>query len=149
VIDTQLILRATLNQRSLPAKILFDLGERYTLAIAPAMRAEAEDVLNRPKLRAKFSGLTDTAVARTLVVLTNGLVVTPEEVPSVARDPKDDIFLACAVAAKAQYIVTEDKDLLVLHPYEGIQIIDAEAFLRILQPPADVESQQQKGTDDD
>lgn len=60
-------------------------------------------------------------------------IVEPEEVPAVSRDPKDDIFLACAKAAEAQYIVTEDKDLLVLNPYNGIQIINALDFLRVLQ----------------
>ena len=54
------------------------------------------------------------------------------EVEAVSRDPKDDIFLACAKVSNAQYLVSEDKDLLVLNPYEGIQIINALEFLQIL-----------------
>lgn len=100
VIDTQIILRATLNARSLPGKLLFDLGYLYTLALSPAVRAEIVDVLSRPKLRQKFPGLTDESAAAVLAVLDGGLQVTPEITPAVARDPKDDMFLALAVEAK-------------------------------------------------
>ena len=43
------------------------------------------------------------------------------------------MFLACAKSANADYIVSEDKDLLVLDPYENIRIISALEFLRILE----------------
>ncbi|HEX8429751.1 MAG TPA: putative toxin-antitoxin system toxin component, PIN family [Longimicrobium sp.] len=134
VINTQLFLRATLNHRSLPAKLLFELGEYYVLAVSPGILDEVQDVLNRPKLRNKFTGLTDEAVARTLTVLAGAQQATPDMVPAVSRDSKDDIFLATAVTSGAQYLVTEDKDLLVLDPYQGIRILDALAFLRIIQP---------------
>jgi putative PIN family toxin of toxin-antitoxin system len=133
VIDTQLILRATLNQKSLPARILFTLGDYYTLALSTGIRAEIANVLNRPKLRVKFPSLTKTAIAQTLAVLDTGQLINPIEIPAISRDSKDDIFLATAVANQAQYIVSEDKDLLVLSPYQQIQIIDALAFVKILE----------------
>ncbi len=134
VIDTQLVLRATLNERSLPAKLLFELGRFYTLAVSPGIRAEVEDVLNRAEIRAKFPGITDESVVRTLAVLDGGQEFAPESVPAVSRDPKDDIFIATAVLSNAQYLVTEDKDLLVLNPYQGIHILNALDFLRVIQP---------------
>lgn len=136
VIDTQIILRATLNERSLPGKLLFDLGYLYTLAISPAVRAEIADVLSRPKLRQKFPGLTDESTARVLAVLDAGLQITPEITPeitpAVSRDPKDDMFLALAVESKATYLVSEDNDLLVLNPYRGIRILTVVEFLQAL-----------------
>lgn len=48
------------------------------------------------------------------------------------RDPKDDKFLTLAVAANANYIVTGDEDLLVLNPFQNIQIIKPADFLDIL-----------------
>ncbi len=54
------------------------------------------------------------------------------EIPAVARDPKDDKFLATAAVAGADYLVTEDDDLLVLGEYQGVKIVKAAAFLRIL-----------------
>ena len=40
-------------------------------------------------------------------------------------DPIDpDAVLACAIAAQVFLIITGDKDLLVLHPWRGIQILN-------------------------
>lgn len=47
-----------------------------------------------------------------------------------SRDKKDDIYLAAAVAASAHYIVTYDRDLLVLGKPFGIEIVPPGAFLR-------------------
>jgi len=140
VIDTQLVLRATLNERSLPAKIFFNYGHLYILAVSPEIRAEVEDVLTRPSIRAKFTNIRDESVSRVLAVLDAGQQVAPEEVPAASRDPKDDIFLATAVVSGAQYLVSEDKDLLVLNPYQGIRILNALEFLNIIQPSPKTES---------
>lgn len=48
---------------------------------------------------------------------------------SVGRDPKDNKFLELAVAANASCIVTGDKDLLILHPFRNISILNAVDFL--------------------
>lgn len=133
VIDTQLYLRAAANLRSLPARIIFDSRHKYQLIASDAIVAEVEDVLNRPKVRAKFPQVTDEVVLIAMDILKVALMVNPDDVPAVSRDPKDDIFLACAFAANAHYIVTEDQDLLVLNPYEGISIINAADFWTILQ----------------
>lgn len=45
----------------------------------------------------------------------------------ISRDP-DDKFIECAKDAKAVYIVSGDKDLLVLEHYENIEIITAREF---------------------
>lgn len=133
VIDTQIFLRAAVNLKSLPAKIIFDLRTNYQLVASEAILLEVKDVLNRPKIRAKFPHLTDSIVERVIDVLSAAPMVKPTEIESVARDPKDNMFLACAKVAEAQYIVSEDKDLLVLNPYEGIQIVNALEFLQVLQ----------------
>ena len=134
VIDTQLVLRAALNERSLPAKIFFNYGHLYILAVSPGIRAEVEDVLTRPSIRSKFTSITDEIVSRVLSILDAGQQVIPEEVPALSRDPKDDIFLATAVLSGAQYLVSEDKDLLVLNPHQGIRILNAFEFLNIIHP---------------
>jgi putative PIN family toxin of toxin-antitoxin system len=46
-----------------------------------------------------------------------------------SRDSKDDMFLACALAANAEFIVTGDKDLLELRKPFGIEILDPRKFL--------------------
>lgn len=51
-----------------------------------------------------------------------------DEIVGVCRDHADDKFLSCAVAATADYIVSGDKDLLVLGNFRNIPIITAAAF---------------------
>lgn len=46
----------------------------------------------------------------------------------ISRDPDDDKFINCAKDAHALYIVSGDKDLLVLRQYENIQIVTAKVF---------------------
>ena len=46
----------------------------------------------------------------------------------VCRDLDDDKFISCALDAKALYIVSGDKDLLVIGQYEDVQIITAADF---------------------
>jgi putative PIN family toxin of toxin-antitoxin system len=51
----------------------------------------------------------------------------------VVRDPNDDAILATAIAARADYLVSRDKDLLSLGEYDGIKIVSPEAFLQVLR----------------
>lgn len=57
----------------------------------------------------------------------------PLDVPSVVpNDPDDDHVLACALAAKADLIVSGDRHLLALNRYQNIPIVSpAEAVNRI------------------
>lgn len=45
------------------------------------------------------------------------------------RDIKDTKIIACAISAKAEYIITGDKDLLILKEYKGIKILNPKTFL--------------------
>ncbi len=50
-----------------------------------------------------------------------------------SRDPKDDPFLACALAAGVTYLVTRDHDLLALGKPFGIEIVTPARFLAWLR----------------
>jgi predicted nucleic acid-binding protein len=49
------------------------------------------------------------------------------------RDPDDGKIIGCAIASAADYLVSRDKDLLLLRSYHGIRIVPPEEFLRILR----------------
>lgn len=51
-------------------------------------------------------------------------LVTPQAIERTVRDADDDVVIATAVAAQADVIVTGDNDLLVLHLWQKIQILD-------------------------
>jgi len=133
VIDTQIFLRAAMNRKSLPAKLIFELRNSYHLIVSDAIVLEVQNVLNRPELRAKLPQLTKEIVEQVAELLEAAEVVNPTEIEAVSRDPKDDMFLACAKDSNAHYLVSEDKDLLVLNPYGDVEIINALDFLQILQ----------------
>lgn len=51
----------------------------------------------------------------------------------ICRDPKDNYLLALAKDAQAHFLLTNDKDLLVLNPFENTHIVKLHDFLTILQ----------------
>lgn len=48
----------------------------------------------------------------------------------ISRDPDDDKFLACAVAAKADFVVSGDDDLLTLKRVGKCPIVSLDEFLK-------------------
>jgi len=61
------------------------------------------------------------------------VVIFPKHrVTGVCRDPDDDMYLECALAAGADYIITGDRDLLDLKEYGGVKIVNARSYLDIV-----------------
>ena len=50
---------------------------------------------------------------------------------TIYRDIKDNKFLELAMEGKADYIITGDQDLLILNPFNNIEIITPRDFLYI------------------
>jgi putative PIN family toxin of toxin-antitoxin system len=63
------------------------------------------------------------------VKLFQGFGGVPANSSPSCRDPKDNKFLALALGAGADAIVSSDKDLPVLHPWRGIRIVTPAEFL--------------------
>lgn len=55
-------------------------------------------------------------------------MIKPKTHIEISRDRDDDKFIECAKDANALYIVSGDKDLLVIKQYENIKIITAKEF---------------------
>jgi predicted nucleic acid-binding protein len=55
-------------------------------------------------------------------------LVAPITPIRLSRDPADDKFLECAVAARADCLVSEDADLLTLGTVQDIPILDVPTF---------------------
>ena len=61
------------------------------------------------------------------------LVALPVTIPRyVLADPKDDAIVQTAVSAGADYLVTEDKEILRLKKIRGVQVITAAEFAQVL-----------------
>jgi len=61
------------------------------------------------------------------------IVALTEIVAGVATHPEDDLILSTAVSAKADYLVTSDRQLLALREYEGVKIVTPNDFLSVLR----------------
>lgn len=133
VFDTVVFVRSLINPHSIWGKLIYSCKDLYTLHLSPPVIKEILEVIDRPKLKQKYRTIQDHGIRQVLQILIHASVVEIDDIPQLSRDIKDDKFLATAKAAKADYLVSEDEDLLDLKEYEGTQIVNAETFLKILE----------------
>ena len=132
VLDTNQHISAIIRPDGHPAQIvqLWRIG-LIELAISPAILEEFEAVVHRPRIQQRYN-LSDadineySEVLRTTTVLVPGIMI----VDAVPDDPDDNIIIACAIEAEADFIVSGDQHLLLLGSYHGIPIVKAADFLR-------------------
>lgn len=133
VFDTQIYLRAAINPNSACGQLLFDQRLYYRLYTTASIENEIREVLRRPKIRLKFPQITDERLEQIEVILRSAENIQVTEIEPICRDPKDDIFLACAKAAQADYLISEDNDLLVIGQHHNTSIIKVAVFFNILE----------------
>lgn len=125
VLDTNIVVSG-LIWGGVPRQLL-DLGRdgRVTFFTSSVLLDELADVLEREKFAALLSsqGITPAFLMQRYGMLAK--LVKPQPVERTVRDIDDDAVVATALAAKADVIATGDSDLLVLHPWQGIQILNA------------------------
>ena len=93
---------------------------------------EYEEVVNRLAARYPSRLATDWLSA----IREAGHLFVPEPLPAATADPDDEMFIECAVAAKANYLVTGDKaHLLHLKQAGGVPIVGVSDFLCLLGVP--------------
>ena len=83
------------------------------------------------RLSARLPGV-DLEPALDLVAVSATLISAPSLPEQVCHDQDDDKFLACAVAAKAGYVVSGDRDLLATSPYRSVVVVRPRAFVEAL-----------------
>jgi predicted nucleic acid-binding protein len=90
-------------------------------------------LLTGERIRKHYSYTDDDVVeyCRRLTTLASIVSRVPEV--RIVRDPNDDMIVACAIAAGANYVVTRDKDMLSLDQYKSIRFVTPEGFLKILR----------------
>jgi len=133
VVDTNLIASALLWGGTPEALLSLARQLRVTLYTSPALLAELEEILERPKFAEALRRVDSTPAQLTGDYRALAQVVLPPHVPRVVdRDPDDDQVLACALTADAALIVSGDRDLLDLGYYHRIPIITArDALMQI------------------
>ena len=139
VVDTNIIISAFIVDHGPTAQLLQSWKEdQFTLTISRELLVEIEEVLKRQDLRVQYhftsDRISDLLIAlKTIAELVNPLPV--HKLPFHCRDPKDDILLAAAFGGEVHYLITGDKDLLVLKEkaqLKGLHILSVKEFLSLL-----------------
>lgn len=131
VFDTGVVVSAVLLPRSVPRQAFDVAAEKGRLLVSQASVAELDEVLRRPKFD-KYARKVKRLEFLAALVRDAELVEIVDDIME-CRDPKDDKFLSLGVSGKASHIVSGDADLLVMHPFRGIDILTPHDFLTFVQ----------------
>jgi uncharacterized protein len=132
VLDSNLIVSAFLNPQGAASKALQIALESFDIASSKETLAELVDVLKRDKFdkyAAKSLRMAKLEQYAQAVVYYEVSLEISSTITD-CTDPKDNKFLALAITAKAKVLISGDKrDLLVMHPYRGIDIVSLREFI--------------------
>jgi uncharacterized protein len=129
VLDTNIIVSALLQPLGPPAQVfMLALGGSIQLCVSGSVYAEYEEVISRPRLQR----CEDIVASALHAIREQGLWVRPTDQVRGCSDPDDDIFLECAQAAQAEYLVTGN----IRHfptSWAGTRVVTARWLLDSLQ----------------
>jgi putative PIN family toxin of toxin-antitoxin system len=124
ILDTNVVVSGLLWGGEPRQLLLAAHTNRVELFTSTTLLLELSDILGRTKFAHKIAAAqlsTDQIVERYALLAS---VVHPADIlPVVIDDPDDDHVLACALAAKADVIVSGDRHLLDLKEYQGMRIV--------------------------
>ncbi|TVQ02412.1 MAG: putative toxin-antitoxin system toxin component, PIN family [Balneolaceae bacterium] len=109
-------------------ELLFN--QKCKLIFSQELLEEFVTVAKRPKLRKYISRDELEDLLETIDEVAEFVNVTSEI--SESRDPKDNFLLSLAVDGKADYLLTGDKDLLVLKEFGNTEIKTISEFFDII-----------------
>ena len=136
VMDTSTLVGAMLRSESKPRKALLAVVKSHVLCVSQSTLTELHVVLQRSKFD-RYAPLQTRLEFLDVVTQTAQLyeIDTASEAASLSacRDPKDDKFLALAMACEAMVIISSDADLLSLQRWNNIAIISPADFLECAQ----------------
>jgi len=129
VMDTNIFISAMLGSTYANKLLLGVYISQFDIIMTEEILDELKIVLARPK----FSKYIKEEQIERLVTFLSAKIIKPRKNIKIndCRDPKDNMILEAALQGNVDYIITGDKDLLVLNPYETIKILDLNEFLNI------------------
>ena len=116
--------------------LLFDkvANNDITLLVSTPLLDEIEVTVKRkPYL---FEAIGEEKLVRfieLLKIISEEIPFITAEIPIVTRDPKDDYLIAYSILGKVDYLITVDKDLLVLEQVGDVKIVHSGEFRAILK----------------
>ena len=127
VLDTNVLLTAMLSPRSQSNAAMSQAFRKGIIVYSDETLAELEKKIHLPRFD-KYVPLPRRLMFYHRFAFTAFPIRITTHIEA-CRDPKDDMFLELAKSAYADCIVTQDNDLLVLHPFEDLPILNVPTFL--------------------
>lgn len=128
VLDTNTLVSALLFSGVASRLVPLWQSRRITVLVSKSILSEYLRVLGYPKFDLGEGEIRDL-IEEELLPYAEAIVVR-RSLPAVCRDPEDMKFLECAVAGRAEYLITGDQDLRSIGSYRGITIATAGEFLQ-------------------
>ncbi|MCX5901419.1 MAG: putative toxin-antitoxin system toxin component, PIN family [Proteobacteria bacterium] len=135
VIDTSVMVSVAFAKEGL-AKKLRDLiaDEAFTLVTSKDMLTELYRMLHYPHILKRFKPTQKDVDAFIAMIIEHANITEGTySLNKIKDDPSDDMFLACAVEAQADFIISRDPHLRNVKQFQGIRIIDLTTFLEQLK----------------
>jgi putative PIN family toxin of toxin-antitoxin system len=132
VVDTNVVVSAILRDR-LPERVILFIIARpdFEWVASPEILTEYREVLRRPKF-----GLPETVLTQWDDRFRFAVAEWPADVPvSFPRDLKDAKFLACALAADADFFITGDLDFAEAGKVGRTKIVSVRQFDEMVLRP--------------
>ena len=127
VFDTNTLISHLLLPSSLPAQAVHKGLQQGQLLVSDDTLEELADVLARPKFDRYISLEDRQQFFRMFARVVERVTITRRV--QLCRDPKDDRFLELAVNGEASYIITGDRDLLLMQSFHKTQIVTPQYFV--------------------
>ena len=131
VFDTNVIVSALLFENGKPAQVLQYAFANGEVLLSLDLLEELNEVLGRERFNRYVTSEDREEFLEALVE--RAVLVEIIENVQECRDPKDDKVLELALNGEAQYIISGDRDLLVLHPFRNVLVITADEFLKTIE----------------
>jgi putative PIN family toxin of toxin-antitoxin system len=130
VIDTNVVVSAALKPEGLQRTVLLlAMTKSVRWYVSEAIVAEYALVLARPELK-----LCRSSRQQLLQLIKNhARVVVPSRMAQITSDPDDNIFVECADAAHADYLVTGNQRHFPKF-WKNTKIISSTEFLSVIAP---------------
>jgi putative PIN family toxin of toxin-antitoxin system len=134
VLDTNIVIGAAITPKGPTAEILRAWRDRrFDWVTSPALLAELARTFNYPRLERYLTWSKPEIREFIELIETVAIVVTPtEEIVLVERDLADNRIIEAAIAGGADYVVTNDNDLLDLQPTPEFEVVTAARFVAVL-----------------
>jgi len=132
VFDTNSLISALLVNTSVSRRAFDKALDYYQILISDETVAEFDDVARREKFEKYLKAGEREGFEELLHREARFIEVT--ETVEACRDSDDDKFLELALAGGAEIIMSEDKDLLVLDPFQGVRIARPRSFVEEFPP---------------